>query len=152
MPQIFHQIMVKAPAARAFEALTTQLHFKGWWTDDVAVEPTVGSVARFGFGGGAVIFEMRIEELSAPQQIRWTCLKGPDEWIGTDLTWTFTPAAAGATDGATIIRLRHDGFRSMSRDFPRTNTTWGHLMHYLKKYLETNAVDPFFRRDRPMDF
>src|SRR6266852_9328425 len=122
MADLIHEITINAPAEKVHAAITTQAGLRQWWTDDSVAEPRVGTVAEFGFFKRKTVFRMKIEELS-PQKIVWSCVGGPDEWVGTRLTWDLSPK-----NGATRINFRHANWKSTDGDYGRCNSTWGALM------------------------
>jgi uncharacterized protein YndB with AHSA1/START domain len=138
MSDILHRITIAAPTERVFEAITTSEGLRRWWTADSTAEPRVGSVAVFGFGNRATVFRMRIEELIPGKRVAWICLGDNEEWQGTRLALDLTPTA----DGGTNLRFGHREWRSVDGGYATCNTTWGHLMHYLKAYAEGNASTP----------
>ena len=72
MPDLHHEIEIEAPPAEVYEALTTSEGLRGWWTSDSQAEPTVGSVAEFGFFNRQTIFRMQIDKLRPRKRIVWT--------------------------------------------------------------------------------
>ncbi|MGD2068166.1 MAG: SRPBCC domain-containing protein [Gemmatimonadota bacterium] len=137
MADILHWIEVEAPPAAVFEALTTEPGLSAWWTADVEALPVEGSVAVFGFNDRAVVFRMRIDELTPNERVRWTCLGDFDEWKGTRLEFALSPA----TDG-TAIHFSHRGWDSIEGFYRQCNTDWGRLMYYLKDHLEGGRDGP----------
>jgi len=140
MTEILHRIEIAAPPARLFEAITTKRGFEGWWTDDVVAEPRLGSVAKFGFFGHGIVFDMRIDALTPPHRVHWTCLAGPEDWVGTEIEFRLTPE----DDGGTRLDFTHGKWRRLDGHYPSSNTTWGHLMHRLKAYAEGKSPGPYF--------
>ena len=137
-----HEITIAAPPARVFAALTVESDIRGWWTDDARAEAKAGSVAEFGFFDRKVVFRMRIDAMSAPAKLRWTCLAGPDQWVGTGIGFDLEPAEKGGT----TLHFKHSGWRTRDGHFPTSNTTWGHLMHRLRAYAEGKSPGPYFVR------
>src|SRR5579863_6477594 len=140
MADILHELSIAAPRERVYDAFATREGLMGWWTQDVEVESRVGSIARFGFNKRAVVFDMKIEILDPPSEVRWSCIGGPPEWIGTHIVARFT----AAPNGGTVIHFCHGGWAKTDDDYPRCNTTWGHLMHFFRAYAESGKPDPFF--------
>jgi uncharacterized protein YndB with AHSA1/START domain len=135
-----HQITIAAPPERVFEAITTREGFLGWWTDDAQAEPAIGSVDEFGFFHRSVVFHMRVDALDPPHHLHWTCIDGPEEWVGTEIDFRLGPDGRGGT----VAHFQHGGWRTTSGHFPTSNTTWGHLMHRLKAYAEGREPGPYF--------
>lgn len=136
-----HEIAIAAPPARVFAALTDAAEIRQWWTDDARAEAVAGSVAEFGFFDRRVVFRMRIDALTAPATLRWACIGGPEQWVGTALAFDVAPAERGGT----TLRFKHSGWRSRDGHFPTSNTTWGHLLHRLRAYAEGRSPGPYFR-------
>ena len=137
-----HEITIAAPPARVFAALTETPEIKGWWTDDAQAEAKAGSIAEFGFFGRRTVFCMRIDALDGAQKLRWACLAGPEQWVGTAIGFDL----ASTEKGGTTLRFKHSGWRSRDGHFPTSNTTWGHLLHRLKAYAEGKSPGPYFAR------
>ncbi len=140
MADILHRITINAAADRVFDALTVSEGLQSWWTRDSDATPEVGSVAVFKFAQGTVVFRMAVEELVPGKRVVWLCQGDPEEWEGTRLTWELETTQSGGTD----LRFTHSGWASTEGEYPRCNTTWGHLMHLLKAYAEDRPVEPHF--------
>lgn len=139
MSDILHWIRVEAPPERVFDAISTEDGLASWWTSDVEAEASEGSTAVFGFNDRAVVFRMRVDELSRPARVRWTCVGDFPEWEGTRIEFELDPGA----DGGTEVTFTHAGWASTEGYFRQCNTDWGRLMYHLKDYVEG-------RRDQPM--
>ncbi len=140
MADILHRITIDAAPDRVFDALTLSEGLQSWWTQDSNVTPEIGSVAVFKFLQGTIVFRMRVEELVPRKRVAWLCLGDPQEWEGSQLTWDLESTESGGTD----LRFTHRGWASTEGEYPRCNTTWGHLMHLLKAYAEGKRVEPHF--------
>ena len=140
MADILHRITIDAVPDRVFDALTVSEGLQSWWTRDSTATPEIGSVALFKFLKGTIVFRMRVEDLIPGKRVTWSCLGDPQEWEGTRLTWELESIENGGTD----LRFAHRGWASTEGEYPRCNTTWGHLMHLLKAYAEGKPVKPHF--------
>ncbi len=140
MADILHRITIDAGPDRVFDALTVSEGLQSWWTQDSTATPEIGSVALFKFVQGTIVFRMRVEDLIPGKKVAWSCLGDLQEWEGTRLTWELESTENGGTD----LRFAHSGWNSTKGDYPRCNTTWGHLMHLLKAYAENKPVKPHF--------
>src|SRR5437879_4250722 len=58
---LVHQVNVKATPDQIYEAVSTVKGLAAFWTSQSQAEPTVGSIATFGFGGPSQ--RMRVDEL-----------------------------------------------------------------------------------------
>jgi uncharacterized protein YndB with AHSA1/START domain len=140
MADILHEITIAAPSAPVYDAVTSERGLKGWWTDDVRAEAKSGTVAEFGFFGHSTVFRMRIDALAPASEVRWTCVAGPEDWIGTTVGFALSPG----DNGGTTLSFKHGGWRVASSHFARCCTTWGLLMHRLKGFVEGKGARPYF--------
>src|SRR5436305_1007560 len=141
MANIVHQLEVHAPAAKVREAVTTEAGLGAFWTDQVRAEPSVGSKAWFGFGPNAEIsFTFEVTAI-ADDRVEWTCLDGPDEWVGTTVRWQLTP-----TDHGTTVRFEHRDWRTADGELGQCSYTWAQILNRLSSYVADGTADPFFRK------
>lgn len=140
MAGMLHAIEIEAPPLKVYRALTTAAGLRAWWTGDVQAQARAGTVARFGFGGGATVFRMRIVKLVPGKRVEWRCLGDEKDWKGTRLRFKLRKRKGGGTE----LRFSHTGWRSEKGWFRSCNTTWGALMFYLKGYVETGKKRPLF--------
>jgi len=96
MPDILHRVGISAPAENVFRALSEEKGLAGWWTVNVRAEPKVGSVAQFRFDEHG-FNDMKIVELVPNRLVRWKCVDGADEWIGTEVSFDLNEKTKGST-------------------------------------------------------
>src|SRR3954471_6648132 len=84
MVDIIHRIGIKSPAEKVFKAIATLEGLRHWWTEEVAGDDKVGGKIDFTFralsGEVKGNMSMKVQQLSAPKEIRWRCVEGPEEW------------------------------------------------------------------------
>lgn len=141
MAEMFHQVEIDTTPEKVYEAITTEEGLRSWWTADCIAEPLKGSIAQFGFNHRAVVFRMRIEELSPHRRIVWKCIGDFEAWNDTVLSWAISPQGS-----VTVLHLTHGMWRSTTGWFAPCNSTWGELMYRLKGYLEGRAPGPLVKR------
>jgi predicted ester cyclase/uncharacterized protein YndB with AHSA1/START domain len=139
MPDIIHQLSIKASADRVYRALTEASDLAGWWTTDVVAEPTMGSVAAFGFGDRRTVIRMRVEELFPSSLVSWRCLGGIEEWTDTTLRFELKP-----TDRGTLLVFRHLGWKSADGVFGLCSFDWAHYLMSLRSLVEEGRGNPHF--------
>ena len=86
MPNIRHTILIGAPAEKIYDAITTREGLSAWWTPDTKAKPERDSTARFAFGP-SYFKEMKIVELKPSRMVKWICISGAGEWIGTTISF-----------------------------------------------------------------
>lgn len=134
---IYHRLLILAPVEKVYEALTTQKGLAGWWTPDTTAQPETGSIARFAFGP-EYFKEMRIEELSPYSKVKWQCIQGYEDWVGTTLTFELEPHPKGC-----ILSFRHEGFAEYTAGFASCSYDWALFFRSLKFLCETGKGFPY---------
>lgn len=138
MPDIRHRVGIKSKSPDAtYKALTTCEGLSAWWTDNVAGESKVGGVLRFRFGerGG---FDMKVLELKPGKRVRWQVIDGPEEWIGTKVSFDLKQ------DGDyTVVLFKHEGWKEPVEFMHHCSTKWAIFLMSLKSLLETGKGAPY---------
>lgn len=159
MPNIRHEVLIGASAEEVYRAITSQEGLAGWWTPDVKAKPERESIARFTFGPD-YFKEMKITDLAPSQQVKWTCVKGAEEWIGTTISFRLhagdreallksRPEAKDqiqqqkSRDKETLLILSHDDWKDYTPMFAECNYTWGQFLRSLKLLCETGKGRPW---------
>lgn len=153
VPNIRHELIIGAPAEKVYRAITSQEGLAGWWTPDTKARAERDSIARFAFGPD-YFKEMKITELVPAKQVRWTCVTGLEEWVGTHLSFELhagdsktllstRPEAKdqlqqlGNFDAGTLLVFGHDNWRQYTPMFAECSYTWGRFLRSLKFLCET---------------
>ena len=141
MTDILHRVGIKAPAAQVYAALATTEGVAAWWTEATTgrAEPggriDVAFIAPSGEQLGAMGFD--ITALHPDRQVHWHCRSGPDEWIGTDVTFDLT------TEGDyTIVLFGHRHWREAVEFTAHCSTKWATFLMSLKSFVETGEGRP----------
>ncbi len=141
MVDIVHRIGIAAPADRVREALASIDGLASWWTEDVRGDSSVGGRIEFVFRAddGAVKGAM-VMEVQPPQngeQVRWRCVDGPEEWIGTDVTYELSQQ-----DDQTILLFGHRNWREAVEFTYHCSMKWATFLLSLREYVETGTGRP----------
>ncbi len=117
MADIFHSLRVSASADDVFRAVTEDELLRPWWARDDHLA-------------------VRCVEIADGASVAWRCIEGPEEWVGTDITFAFT------RDGAeTVVRFAHRNWREASDAFAQCTTKWGRVLLALKSRVETPEAE-----------
>lgn len=138
MPDIKHLLIIKTPAHKVYEAVTTEEGLAGWWTKEVKANPEVGGHNEFRFGE-RFFNKMLITELEPNKKVSWKCIEGEDEWIDTNLFFEIKEKE----DNQTELHFAHKDWREQTDFFASCNYNWGWYLRSLKDYCETGKGDPF---------
>ena len=136
MADILHRIQIKSSPDKIYQAVTTAAGLSKWWTKDVKTNPKVNTIAEFGFG--SLITKMRIDKLVSNQRVEWTCIDGPDEWIGTYLFFDLS-----AESENTIVRFGQKNWKEASDFYSHCSCKWSYFLHSLKSLVENGQGTPF---------
>lgn len=135
---------IDAPADTILEAISTSSGLASFWTTDCQAEPRIGSIARFGFGGGPKL-EMRVDELDPRRRIAWTCLVEfamTKHWKGTTVSWELTSGNAART----TLLFQHGNWPPdfAQAELASTAYNWALILRALKAYAESGRPQPVF--------
>ena len=139
MTDILHRISISAPIARVYKAISTRSGLINWWTWHVTGEPTPGAIFRFRFGGGTV--DVEVLEHSADCRVRWRCVGGPQDWIGTEIDFDLMSAAMRRAE--TVVNFRHMGWHDPGEHMAQCNTAWAYSLLSLKAWVEGGRGTPY---------
>lgn len=159
MPDIRHQLIIRAGAAKVYNAITTEEGLSAWWTPDTKIKPELNSVARFGFGPH-YFKEMEITEQRPYERVTWNCIAGAEEWLGTTISFELQPGdknnllnthpeltdqvqQQGTIDNTTLLIFHHDGWKEYTPMFAECNYTWGRFLRSIKLLCETGKGTPW---------
>ena len=140
MVDILHRVGIKSSLDEVYKALTTREGLAGWWTNNTQGESKVGGVLQFRFSaGGAEIggMEMKVLELDPAKRVLWQVVGGPEEWIGTRISWELKQ------DGEyCIVLFKHQDWKEPVEFMHHCSTKWAIFMMSLKSLVETGKGAP----------
>lgn len=139
-------LLVAAPVAKVFEALTTPQGIQSWWTTTSDVGTAVGENITIRFGPSFKM--MHIETLRPREQVRWRVvdahlvvpgLARTNEWRGTTIVFQLVPQS-GTT---TRLKLEHIGLTPEVECYGICSQGWAQFLGSLKAYVETGKGTPY---------
>ena len=137
MPDILHKVGIKSSSLDdVYRALTTLEGLSGWWTSDTQGDGKVGGVLLFRFGGGG--FDMKILELHPARRVLWQVVDGPEEWIGTKISFDLEQRGEW-----TIVLFKHAGWKEPVEFMHHCSTKWAVFLLSLKSLMETGKGAPW---------
>ena len=137
MADILHRVGIKSSQDKVYKALATIEGLAGWWTDDTRGESKVGGVIHFQFGERG-FFDMKVLELQPTTRVLWQVVDGPEEWIGTKVSWDLRQEK-----DYIIILFKHAGWKEPIEFMHHCSTKWGIFLMSLKSLLETGKGAPY---------
>jgi uncharacterized protein YndB with AHSA1/START domain len=158
MPSIHQRLVIGAPAATIYNAITSQAGLAAWWTRETMAKPETNTVARFAFG--QYFKEMKIVALKPGQQVMWTCIAGAGEWVGTSISFTLEGGDRNTLlkrypemgdqiqqqkgdNELALLLFAHDDWKAYTPMFAECSYTWGRFLRSLKLFCETGKGTPW---------
>ena len=140
-------LLINAPAADVYKALTTPEGLQSWWTKTCEIGTQVGAESTFHFGKTFKV--MRIEALNPDVKVAWQCIDShihapglltrTNEWIGTSIAFNLEPQFASST----LLKFDHFGLVPEVECFEVCSSGWDQFLGSLKEYAETGKGRPF---------
>ena len=141
MVDIIHRIGIKSPSSEVYRALTSLEGLAHWWTEEVEGDGQIGGRIGFRFrsenGDLKGNMVMEAQELDAHQNVRWRCVEGPPEWVGTDISFQLSEQ-----DDQTVVLFGHRNWREAVEFTSHCSMKWATFLLSLRLYVETGSGKP----------
>jgi uncharacterized protein YndB with AHSA1/START domain len=141
MINIIHRIGINASLEKVYEALSTIQGLAHWWTENVEGNEQIGGAINFIFKekNGEIKGKMVMEVLTLEpsKKVRWHCKEGPDEWVGTEITFHLS-----REDNQTILIFGHRNWREAVEFTAHCSMKWAVFLLSLREYIETGMGNP----------
>ena len=108
MATILLRVPVDSEPKTAYEAVATTQGVNGWWSNHTQGPAGVGSTMKVGLPDAPVTFDFEVTDETPESRIRWHCIAGPPEWIGTDISFDVQTDDDGQTSVAVQPRRLAD--------------------------------------------
>jgi len=133
---ILHEVGVRNSSPdKVYDVLTTIDGLAGWWASDTAGSAELGGVIDFHFGPGDI--NMKVVELVAAERVVWEVVGGPEEWIGSTVSFDIAQ-----DDEWTMLVFAHRGWREQVPFMHHCSTKWAIFLMSLKSLVETGTGAP----------
>jgi hypothetical protein len=76
-------------------------------------------------------------ESNPGKNLRWSCVEGPEEWIGTEICFDLSEQ-----DGQTIMIFGHRNWREAVEFMAHCSMKWAVFLLSLRDYVETGTGKP----------
>lgn len=139
-------LFIEAPAAKVYEALTTEAGLKAWWTETCDIGTTEGSLSTFRFDD--TWKTLRIEKLTPSSEVRWRCTGSSidledgstsSEWLDTEFIFQLAPLS----ENTTALRFQHVGLLPALDCYSDCFRGWTRFLNSIKHYVETGIGEPY---------
>jgi uncharacterized protein YndB with AHSA1/START domain len=140
MPDILHRVSIAAPAREVHDLIASTDGIERWWTGrTVGGSAAVGERLSLYFSRGDEPSAVMEVVSDAADEIVWSCVDGPEDWLQTRVTFALKPAA----DGGTTLLFRHAGWREQNEFMGGCTTNWGAYLTSLKSGAEGKGFSAY---------
>ncbi len=135
MPDILHRVGIRAGADEVYRAIATLDGLSHWWLTGTTGDTGVGGTIHFNPDGGG--FSMKVVESKPGEVVKWKCVGGPREWIGTEITFELV-----AREGQVFVLFKHAHWREPVEFMHHCSTKWAVFLLSLRDWVERAEAHP----------
>jgi uncharacterized protein YndB with AHSA1/START domain len=140
MPDILHDLPIRADARRVFESVSSPAGLDRWWTLSSAGEPAPGAEYELGFGP-QYAWRARVTRSVPDREFELELTRADADWTGTRVGFSLE-----RKDGATWLRFRHTGWREANEHYRVSCNCWAMYLRILRRNLEHGETVPYEAR------
>lgn len=141
MVDIIHRIGIRAPVSKVYAALSTVDGVAGWWTRETTGDSRPGGTIRFCFRSPDGTEKGRVEvdvlRLVPNERVHWRIKSGPEEWVGTDVTFELSQVGEDV-----LVLFGHRNWREAVEFTAHCSMKWATFLLSLKALVETGKGRP----------
>ena len=150
MTAIRHQVLINAPVAKVYEALSTPDGISTWWDKQTPTQTDRGLVLEHNPGPEHGVVQLRVVELVPNKRVEWECISTHPKtspasaWTGTHFIFEIAERDDVVSSGANRNQLRattvdfcQDGYDERSEFFESNKLAWGEVLQNLKQVVES---------------
>jgi uncharacterized protein YndB with AHSA1/START domain len=141
MVDIVHKIGIKAPLSQVYAAVSSVAGISGWWTretsGDAKLNGTVNVLFRAPDGTEKGRMGFELTKLVPNEDVVWRFSSGPEEWVGTDVTFQLIRRG-----DYTVVLFGHRNWRQASEFTAHCSMKWATFLLSLRQYAETGTGQP----------
>ena len=131
MATIYHQVGIRAPVDKIFNAIATLEGVSGWWTL-TSGEPTLEGELTFSFGEHDVFAKVTAYEKN--KHVEWTVQGEEGEWLNTRICFDLDEK-----QDQVMVNFQHADWKEATEFLAHCSTKWAMFLLSLKKYVETGT-------------
>jgi uncharacterized protein YndB with AHSA1/START domain len=133
MPDILHRVGINAPVGKVYDVLTSVEGARAWWDASATGDAKEGGLITF-----FKKVDMKVLEAKPKELVRWKCVRGPEEWVNTEITFQLA-----YKQDQTFVIFTHANWKKPVEFMHHCSTKWGiMLVHGLKALVETGKGRP----------
>ena len=140
MADIFHDFLVKAPAAKVFAAVSTPQGLDQWWTRRSAGEPRQGAEYELWFGP-KFDWRARVTRCKKDSDFELQVTRADVDWTGTLVGFRLEER-----NGTTSAHFYHVGWPTQNDHWRISCYCWAMYLRILRRWVEHGEVVPYEKR------
>jgi uncharacterized protein YndB with AHSA1/START domain len=140
MPDIFHDLPIKAPLDRVFEAVSTPQGLECWWAKRAAGRPFEGAEYELWFGP-EYDWRAKVTRSAPGSEFELRMVRADGDWIDTYVGFRLEHR-----EGTTWVRFYHTGWPSPNEHYRISCNCWALYLRILRRYLEHGETVPYESR------
>ncbi len=150
MATIRHQVLINAPVAKVYEALSTADGISTWWDKQTATQTDRGLVLEHNPGPEHGVVKLRVVEQVPNKRVEWECISTHPKsspasaWTGTHFIFEIVERDNVVSSGAnpdqvraTTLDFSQDRYDERSEFFESNKLAWGEVLQNLKQVMES---------------
>jgi uncharacterized protein YndB with AHSA1/START domain len=141
MADIFHDVMIKAPRDRVFEAFATPAGLDRWWTKASSGEPREGAAYTLGFGP-EYDWRARVTRCIPGSAFEVEITQADPDWTGTRVGCRLESKEAAKT----CVHFYHTGWPTENEHWRVSCYCWAMYLRLLRRYVESGEFVPYEKR------
>jgi len=137
MAAIKHLFHINAPKEKVYEAITTIDGLAHWWTVQTSGETGMNGIIEFRFDAQG-FNKMKVTELQPGGKVKWECVDGPPDWIGTTISFWLDE-----NEGKTRVKFEHANWKEANDFFAGCSFAWGRYMESLRQLCQAGKGEAY---------
>lgn len=133
MADIMHQAVINAASKQIYPLIATKEGLLQWLKPEdgwkIQGDQGLGGTLTFFYGDGH--HAMKVIILEKDKQVRWECVEGHPEWLGTTVDYFIEDNVKKCT-----LQFAHNGWESQSKFFQECDQAWKNYVSDIKKVAE----------------
>lgn len=140
MPDVLHDLPIKAPLVRVFQAVSTAPGLDCWWTKRSAGKPAEGAEYELWFGP-EYDWRAQVTRCVPDSEFELQMTRADADWIGTRVGFHLKER-----NGATWLQFHHTGWPSANEHYRISCNCWALYLRILRRHLEFGESVPYESR------
>jgi uncharacterized protein YndB with AHSA1/START domain len=140
VPDICHDLPIRATVSQVFDAISQPAGFNAWWTLAAQGESQLGGDYALFFGAD-YDWRARVTRCEQDREFALVVTQSSEDWVGTTISFTLE-----ARDNTTWLRFEHAGWHRITEHYRISSYCWAMYLRILKRYIEQGESVPYERR------